>query len=204
MTARRAIHAIANIFGMVFFIFFFLAALDGFQKSNSILSLGIVAVNGLMLTLYCLRREPNAVIAFPFAWIIGFTGAIMPLLFRPAETAILPCLSVSGHYIQAIGLVTIGGALLSLNRSLGIVAANRGIQRGGFYRIVRHPLYASEILFFCGYALSNQSFQNVLTFIAIVAVQYCRIRIEENFLSTDPAYVLYMSKTRYRLIPGFL
>ncbi len=204
MKLRRVAHTVANVIGVVFFIFFFMAALRGFQQSDSILSLGIVAVNGLMLALYCLRREANAVIDFPFAWIIGFTGSLLPLLFRPSHTGMLPWLSAAGHYVQVIGLAAIGGALLSLNRSFGIVAANRGIQHGGLYRIVRHPLYASEIIFFCGYALSNQSLSNFLILMAIIAAQYSRIRIEENFLKNDPAYALYMAKTPHRLIPGIL
>jgi protein-S-isoprenylcysteine O-methyltransferase Ste14 len=204
MKTARVAHAIGNIFGIVLFVFFFMAALKSYQQSHSLLTFGIVAVNGLMLSLYTLRRRHNAIIAFPFAWVLGFTGTVMPLLFRPSQTLVLPWLSEPGHYVQIVGLVAICGALLSLNRSLGIVAANRGIQVGGCYRVVRHPLYASELLFFCGFALSNQSLANLLVFMLIFAVQYCRLRIEENFLGADPAYVQYMSKTRYRLIPGVL
>lgn len=204
MTIRRLANAIANIIGVVFFIFFFLSALHAFQESNSLPSLGIVAVNGLMLALFCLRRSSDNIIAFPFAWVLGFTGTLLPLLLRPGQAVFLPGLAMPGLYIQIAGLLAIVVALLSLNRSFGIVAANRGIQNGGLYRIIRHPLYASEILFFCGYAMANQSIANLVTLLAIIAAQYCRIRIEENFLSADPAYALYMSKTRYRLIPGIL
>ena len=204
MNARRAAHTLANLAGVVFFSLFCVASLRGYQQSHSILSLGIIAVNSLMLVFYCLHRQPNAIIAFPFAWLVGFAGTLLPLLLRPGEAWALPWLAEPGRYLQAVGLAAISAALLSLKRSFGIVAANRGIQQGGFYRIVRHPLYASELLFFCGYALANQSLGNCLALLAIGAAQYSRIRIEENFLSADPAYARYKRKTRYRLIPGVL
>ena len=109
-----------------------------------------------------------------------------------------------GEYLQIIGLLAIIGSLLSLKGSMGIVPANRGIRMGGFYRIVRHPLYAAELLFFSGYVLSNQSVLNIFLLVLSFAGQYSRIRIEENFLINDPDYKLYMSCIRYRFIPGLL
>jgi protein-S-isoprenylcysteine O-methyltransferase Ste14 len=135
---------------------------------------------------------------------LGFGGTLLSLLFRPGAAGTLPWLLAPGDCVQVAGLAAIGGALLSINKSIGIVAANRGIRQGGFYRFVRHPLYASELLFFCGYAMSNQSLANCLTLVAALAVQYGRIIIEEDFLSADPVYARYRSKTRYRLIPGIL
>ena len=156
------------------------------------------------MALYLVRREPNALIEFPFAWLISIVTTLLPFLFRPIQEAILPELLDVGYYLQIIGVVAIIGSLLSLRGSLGIVPANRGIKKGGFYRIVRHPLYAAELLFFSGYVLSNQSVANFVILVLLFAGQYSRSRIEENFLSNDPDYKLYMSCIRYRFIPGLL
>jgi protein-S-isoprenylcysteine O-methyltransferase Ste14 len=204
MNIKRIAHLIGNLIGVGFFLLFVIASVQGFQKTHSILSLGVVLVNSLMLTVFCLRREATAVVAYPFAWIMGLMGVVLSLLFRPSGADILPILAVPADIVQLFGLTALGFALVSLKRSFGVVAAHRKIQTGGLYRWVRHPVYASEILFFFGYCMANQSLSNTVTLILVIAVQYSRIRIEENFLGQYPAYMAYMANTRYRLIPGIL
>ena len=53
------------------------------------------------------------------------------------------------------GLCVNISAKLFLNRSFGIVAANRGIKRGGPYRLVRHPMYFGSILTQVGFVLAS-------------------------------------------------
>ena len=93
-------------------------------------------------------------------------------------------------------------AILSLNRSFGIVPANRGIKTGGLYRLVRHPLYLSYVVHQIGYVLNNWSEYNICVFVGATLFQVLRIYREEQFLISDPAYRAYMSRTRSRLIPG--
>lgn len=201
---KKVLYSLGNLTGIALFVFLCMATFQSYQKTDSLLSFSIVLVNGLILVLYLFRHEPNALIEFPFAWLISIVTTLLPFLYRPIQAAILPELLGVGYYLQIIGVVVIIGSLLSLRGSLGIVPANRGIKRGGFYRIVRHPLYASELLFFSGYVLSNQSVVNFFLLVLSFAMQYSRSRIEENFLSNDPGYKLYMSCTRYRFIPGLL
>ena len=63
-------------------------------------------------------------------------------------------------------------ALLSLQRSFGIVPANRGIREGGLYRIVRHPLYAAELLVFLGVVLVTPTPWNILIWTIECGVQH--------------------------------
>ncbi|HEY8037120.1 MAG TPA: methyltransferase [Methylobacter sp.] len=201
---KKILYPVGNLLGIALFAFLCTAAFQSYQKTDSLFSFGIVLVNGLMLVLYFVRREPNALIELPFAWLISIVTTLLPFLYRPVQEAFLAELLDVGRYLQIIGVVAILGSLLSLRGSLGIVPANRGIKGGGFYRIVRHPLYASELLFFTGYVLSNQSVFNFFLLLLLFAMQYSRSRIEENFLINDPGYKLYMSCTRYRFIPGLL
>jgi len=201
---KKILYSVGNLTGIALFAFLCAAAFQNYQKTASLFSFTIVFINGLILMFYFVRREPNTLIEFPFAWLISIIATLLPFLYRPIQEAFLPELLSIGYYLQIIGVAAIIGSLLSIRESIGIVPANRGIKIGGFYQIVRHPLYASELLFFSGYVLSNQSIFNFFLLLLIFAMQYSRSRIEENFLINDPNYKLYMSCTRYRFIPGLL
>lgn len=201
---KRVFYLLGNLLGIIFFTFLSQAAYQAWLKSNSVLAFGIVVMNGLILILYLIRRQPDAITRHFPAWLIGVIGTLLSLLYRPGQIDVLPMLATAGNVMQVLGLATVFGSLISLNRSLGIVPANRGIKQVGLYRFIRHPLYASELLFFSGYVLSNQSLVNFIILIAQFAFQYSRARIEENFLMDDPVYLSYMMQTRYRFIPGIL
>lgn len=201
---KKILYSIGNLTGIALFTFLCMAAFLSYQKTHSLFSFNIIVVNGLILILYLIRREPEALIELPFAWLISIGTTLLPFLFRPVQDAFIPELIMIGKWLQVVGLLAMIGSLLSLKGSMGIVPANRGIKKGGGYRIVRHPLYAAELFFFTGYVLSNQSIFNLSLLLLLFAGQYSRSRIEENFLITDPDYKLYMACTRYRFIPGLL
>ena len=201
---KKLFNSVGNLSGIALFSFLCVATFQSYQKTQSLAVLSIILVDSLILVLYLVRREPDALIGFPFAWFISIATTLLPFLFRPLQETILPELLNVGYYAQIIGALAIIGALLSLRTSFGIVPANRGVKKGGFYRLVRHPLYAAELFFFSGYILSNQSIANVGLLLLLFAGQYSRSRIEESFLINDPNYRLYMLSTRYRFIPGVL
>ena len=94
--------------------------------------------------------------------------------------------------------------MVSLGRSFGIVAANRGIRTGGPYRYVRHPLYSAYILTETGYLLENPSLRNWCLFGVVMAFQAVRIVEEERTLAEDPAYREYRRTVRSRVVPYLL
>src|SRR6185312_4732665 len=85
-------------------------------------------------------------------WVLGFAGTALPLLLRPATAGGDDSL---GSAIQLSGVVVLAIALLSLRRSFAVVPGNRGIRQGGCYRLVRHPVYLSELTVFLGLAMAN-------------------------------------------------
>jgi len=198
----RFFYTLGNFGAVLFFALMAISAMQNWKQSNSLISLGILVVNGLIVAVYLLPRPVDAITRNPSAWIIGIVATIAGISYRPNSEFFVPALSNIGNIMQIVGLTAVIGALLSLRDSFGVVAANRGIKQDGFYRFVRHPLYSAELFFFCGYVFSNQSLINVMILIALIAAQYSRSRIEENFLAQDPAYMLYLAKTRYRFIPG--
>jgi protein-S-isoprenylcysteine O-methyltransferase Ste14 len=92
-------------------------------------------------------------------------------------------------------------AVISLGRSFGIVAANRGVRTTGFYRFVRHPLYGSYMISYLGFLVGNLSILNVLLVFLTVLCQYARAVAEERILLQDPAYRAYAQRVHYRFIP---
>jgi len=103
-----------------------------------------------------------------------------------------------GDVLQGVALVLMIGAALSLGSSFGIAPADRGLRTQGLYRIVRHPLYASELLFYVGYALSNWAWQNVLGVGVALFLAVLRIRWEERIIE---GYDQYAQHVRWRLVP---
>ena len=93
-------------------------------------------------------------------------------------------------------------SLLHLGKSFGILIANRGIQRGGVYRLIRHPMYLSDILLRIGFAISHYSLLSLgLAFVSIAFYVY-RAVLEERFLVHDSEYRDYRERVRYCFVPG--
>jgi protein-S-isoprenylcysteine O-methyltransferase Ste14 len=81
------------------------------------------------------------------------------------------------------------------------VAARRQIKTSGLYRWIRHPLYASYLLSYVGYVLSNSSPGNAVTCLLASMLLLARLMREERFLSRDSEYLLYMRHVKYRILP---
>jgi protein-S-isoprenylcysteine O-methyltransferase Ste14 len=133
--------------------------------------------------------------------LLAWCGTLAPILVQPADPAPLPW-PIVGGVLQLLGQELALGATLSLGRSFGIVAANRGIQIGGLYQYVRHPLYAAYLLAFGGFVLAHPSAHNSVVLVIWTSIQIARIHAEERLLSSDPRYAVYAAQVRYRLVPG--
>ena len=72
----------------------------------------------------------------------------------------------------------------------------------GPYHYVRHPLYASAILFFLGTPLLLGSWYGLLFALVPIAWMAVRAVLEERVLREElPGYDAYMAQVKYRLIP---
>jgi len=73
----------------------------------------------------------------------------------------------------------------------------------GPYAVVRHPMYASVMLFFIGVPLMLGTWWG-LAFVPVFFLMFAvRTRIEERTLVAGlPGYADYATRVRYRLIPG--
>jgi protein-S-isoprenylcysteine O-methyltransferase Ste14/uncharacterized membrane protein (UPF0127 family) len=161
---------------------------------------GILIHNTLLMFFFLTRRKSSQTSFRFFDWIIPVLTLISALLLRPVTAA--PDMNFPSTLCQYIGLTGIILSLMSLGRSFGFIPANRRIICRGAYRIIRHPLYMSEILFYTGFFIGNFSVQNGLLIALILAGQCLRSLSEERLLSMDAVYRTYQQQVRYRFIPG--
>jgi protein-S-isoprenylcysteine O-methyltransferase Ste14 len=160
----------------------------------------IVAQEALIVVLFLARRSSSVTSRRPLDWALGAIGLFLPFALRP--TSLPSALSPVAQPIQICGLVLATAALAFLGRSIGIVAANRGITSAGPFAIVRHPTYAAHTLQYVGYAISYASLANVLVVLATAAVFVARAIVEERLLRHDPAYAGYERRVPWRFVPG--
>lgn len=82
------------------------------------------------------------------------------------------------------------------------IAQNQTVVSTGPYAIVRHPMYASAMLYLIGTPLALGSYWGLLAVAAMVPFLIWRLYDEERMLVANLAgYAEYRRKVRYRLIP---
>jgi protein-S-isoprenylcysteine O-methyltransferase Ste14 len=160
----------------------------------------LIMVSEGMTALCMVIRRPGPMATTAYAWIIAMVGTWSPLLVVPGGLQLLP--EYVATALMVGGLMCSISAKIFLRRSFGIVAANRGVQRDGPYRALRHPIYFGYLLTQAGYLSICYSGWNVLIYTACWLAMVLRIRAEEAVLAEDEAYREYRQRVRYRLLPA--
>lgn len=136
------------------------------------------------------------------------------LVFIPLDVFALHLLPAPAGWVSGLGLAT---ALAGMAVSHAAVWQNQFAaptiheQEGqqvidrGIYGLIRHPLYAGNLMLFAGGALWLGSTAAALATVAQLLATLWRIRMEEAFLRERlPAYADYARRVRGRLIPFLL
>jgi protein-S-isoprenylcysteine O-methyltransferase Ste14 len=172
----------------------------GALQTGAYLNILLLISESVVVLFVLLRRRATTISQRGSDWLVGFAGTLVPLLAVPAEgESVLP--------IAWCAALLTGGfclnlwAKLTLRRSFGVVAANRGVKISGPYRLIRHPMYAGYMLTHLGFFLSGPKLWNACIYTLVLALQVVRILAEERVLSQDPAYRELTAKVRYRLAP---
>lgn len=152
----------------------------------------------LDISFFLCRKAPKQVNYRVISWVIAIGATLIPLLLRPS---IPPTDSIIGTSLQYIGFSSQIFAIISLNKSWGIVPALRDIKTNGTYRFVRHPLYLSYFIAVTGFVINNFNYLNLSILLLFIALQVYRIQQEEELLSQDQRYLAYTAHTRWRVIP---
>jgi protein-S-isoprenylcysteine O-methyltransferase Ste14/uncharacterized membrane protein (UPF0127 family) len=200
--AAGALHGPVNLFLALLWSRFVLSAADAWRAGGNPLGLGILAHNTLLMLFFLTRRKSERISLRPADWAVPVLTLGAAMLLRPADESATGLGRAVSMWIQTAGMAAIVGSLLSLGRSFGVVPANRSVVSGGAYRLVRHPLYGSEMIFYAGFLAGNPTGRNVLLVLFILAGQMWRSGAEERVLSIDPAYRAYRKRVRFRFVPG--
>ena len=159
-------------------------------------------IQSLMVAIIFLIRKPHqmvhknllhqavAVIAFcSGAAFMGQPATGNPLAKHISQVVIL-CANVLGI-----------ASLLNLGRSFGILIAFREVKSRGLYGIIRHPMYATDILLRMGFLINHFNLFTLIVFIASAVCYVYRAILEERFLMHQPDYREYMQRVKYRFVP---
>lgn len=148
------------------------------------------------------RRRTDLITTHPSEWFAGLIGAYIPLMIGAVapEGALVPLPFAA--FLIVFGTIVHLLAKLTLRRSFGAIAANRGVKASGAYRYVRHPMYLGYMLSQTGILLAGPTIRNVSVVLLCWICFIWRISAEERLLATDAAYKDLMEQTPYRLIPG--
>lgn len=167
-----------------------------------VLNLGYLISEGLVVIFVLCRRAAREVDTSPWGVGSAFLGTLLPLFVSPGGSLLAPLGLCAALIATGIGLAF--SAKLMLNRRFGVAPANRGVQIGGPYRIVRHPMYVGYMTAQIGLLLGHACVWNFLILGVDWAIQALRIVAEERVLQRDPDYRAYMAAVRWRLLPGVL
>ena len=155
----------------------------------------LVIVIGTSLILFLVRRDP-ARTGSNWEMAVALLGTFI-VAFLAGPTA--PSTNGVATVIQVIGLVGWAWSLVALGGSFGLAPADRGLKQDGPYRLVRHPMYASEMVFFLGYLIAVPTWRSALIITTLFGLQIVRLLREERILA---GYSQYRSRVRWRLLPG--
>jgi protein-S-isoprenylcysteine O-methyltransferase Ste14 len=160
----------------------------------------LLVSEGVVVLFILLRRPTQDISRRGGDWILGLAGTLLPLLaIAPHGAPLLPMRLCEAIMIAGFALQL--SAKLTLRRSFGVVAANRGVKASGPYRLIRHPMYAGYALTHVGFLLSGPTVWNLAIYGTVLTIAVRRIVAEERVLREDPAYRALAEKVRFRLLP---
>jgi protein-S-isoprenylcysteine O-methyltransferase Ste14 len=133
------------------------------------------------------RRTAQRISDRPLDYAVAAAGTLLPLLAVPSSGgSILPIAFCAILFLAGMMLHIL--AKLSLRRSFGIVAADRGIKAEGAYRFVRHPMYLGYMMVHAALLLAGPSLWNAVVFGLTWLSFILRITAEERVLGQNEAY----------------
>ena len=137
---------------------------------------------------------------------LGFVGLlVLPALDFRFKWANVPAGAVLlGDVLFALGFGFIGRVYRenSFTSATIQVAEGQRLISTGPYAIVRHPMYASALVYLIGTPLALGSYWGLLAVAFMVPFLIWRLIDEERLLARDlPGYTDYQRRVRYRLLP---
>ena len=210
--------------GLMGLLLFFAAG--NWQWAQAWAFLAIFAVGSIALSVWLLRRDPALLASrlgplvqrgqpiwdriFLLTFILIWCGwlVLMALDAQRWHTSdIPPSLNIVGGALVVAGFLAT--ALVFRENSFAAPVVRVQAEREqrvidtGPYAFVRHPMYASAVLYLAGMPMLLGSWYGLLIVPLMIAGMAPRAVFEERLLERElPGYADYMTRVRYRLIPG--
>ena len=137
---------------------------------------------------------------------VGFFGLlVIPALDFRYKWSIVPLAAVvTGDVLFVVGCLLIARVYREntfTSATIDIAEGQRVISSGP-YAIVRHPLYASALVYLAGTPLALGSYWGLLALVFMLPFLVWRLVDEEHLLVRElPGYADYRRQVRYRLVP---
>jgi protein-S-isoprenylcysteine O-methyltransferase Ste14 len=137
----------------------------------------------------------------------GFVGLlVVPALDHRFGWSHMPyAVALGGEVLVAMGWIAIFFVFRenSFTSSTIEIADDQKVISSGPYARVRHPMYAGAMIMLLGIPIALGSWWGPLVLAVVMPALIWRVFDEEKFLSQNlPGYPEYMTKVRYRLVPG--
>jgi len=161
----------------------------------------LLLVSELLVVVLTVMRRPA--VRVDRAWrtrIVALASMLGIPLLRPIGVGIVPDAATAA--VSAAGLLLIIAGKVALGRSFGLMPANRGIVCRGVYRVMRHPIYAGYLVTHAAFLVAHPIGWNLLVLVASDTALLVRAICEERTLARDAEYAGYMTKVRWRVLPG--
>lgn len=158
----------------------------------------LLIFNSMIVVTAMIRRPPERVSLSAFDITVTMIGTYSVLFFvgssAQQENIFLQFLGIVGLIISVTGFVF-------LNKSFGLLPADRGIIKGGIYKLIRHPIYAGYFISNSCFLAQNFTVYNIIVFSCFVICETTRLLREEKLLKQNPDYLKYTKETRWRILP---
>jgi len=182
------------------FVFFATQIAAEYAKTGHVTGLLLLVSELLVVALTVVRRPAAIVDRTVGARIVATTSMVGIPLMRPTGIGLVPDLYTA--IATSVGLGVIIAAKATLGRSFGLMPANRGIVNRGIYRVVRHPIYAGYLVTHAAFLVAHPTWWNAALILVSDSALLVRALYEERTLAQDAAYAAYMTRVRWRVLPG--
>jgi protein-S-isoprenylcysteine O-methyltransferase Ste14 len=185
--------------------------------------LGIFFGASLVTTLYLMKRDPALLERRLSAGPAAETRSSQKIIMLAVSTGFIALLLVPAmdyrfgfSRVPLIG-VLVGDLLVAIgftfifrvcrentfaSATIEVADGQRVISTGP-YAIVRHPMYASALLYLIGTPLALASYWGLIALVCMLPFLIWRLLDEERLLAKElPGYTDYQKEVRFRLVPG--
>jgi protein-S-isoprenylcysteine O-methyltransferase Ste14 len=190
------------------FLFFgwgsWLALGDRLAEGLTAVEISFIAQNWTFCAVVLLRKTRRDLSGSLIAQGLALAAFASGLGFLSRPAAGLGPLAAVGQALMIGANALAVVSLLTLGRSFGILVARRELKVGGVYRLVRHPMYLSDISLRLGFCLVSQEPAVWGLLVLSVLLYWGRAVCEEKFLNLREDYRQYARRVRWRFLPGLI